>query len=366
MMQIPKTMRAVQGKDYGDIDLMLSVAEHVAVPSLEDLPPKQRKNYLIIKTHAVALAPGDCRVLSGKTRPIQGPPSFPYIPGGDVCGVVVEAPEGSTFAKGDRVAARFIGDGPIGALGDYAMISCEVCDKVPQNVSSLDAAVLASATPAICLADRIQEGERVLILGAGGGVGSHLVQFIKGKAAFIAGVSRNPQRLLEEPMLYDEAVDYNQEDPFSKQSWKDSPFDVVVDLAGGGWPRLIQDRKQRVPSIVKPASQGGRYLTTTPDEAIFEIHSMLAANSIFMLPWLRRAISTRTLARRRLPKYTFAMILPKERQVITRTLEAAAKGTIQAVYEGPFDFTTEEVRSAFRLQETRHVKGKVVIGVSDE
>ena len=102
-LQLPKSMKATQGKDYGDIDEMLSV-EEVAVPHLDDdfqpvekLHPliqsairKDRKTHMILKTLAVALAPGDCRVLSGKTRRFQGPPSFPYIPGGDCCGIVVD------------------------------------------------------------------------------------------------------------------------------------------------------------------------------------------------------------------------------------------------------------------------------------
>lgn len=51
-----KTMKAAQGKDYGDIDEMISVEDGVNYPSLKDLPKKKRKNYMVVKTHAVALA----------------------------------------------------------------------------------------------------------------------------------------------------------------------------------------------------------------------------------------------------------------------------------------------------------------------
>ena len=74
-------MKAAQGKELGDIDEMLTV-EDISIPNLDDLPPKKRKKCIIVQTQAVALACGDCRVLSGKTRKFQGPPSFPYIPGG--------------------------------------------------------------------------------------------------------------------------------------------------------------------------------------------------------------------------------------------------------------------------------------------
>lgn len=85
-METQKLMRAVQAKDYGDIDEVLSVEDTVKYPSLADLPDKKRKDFMIIKTHAVALACGDCRTLSGLTKEFQGPPSFPYVPGGDCSG----------------------------------------------------------------------------------------------------------------------------------------------------------------------------------------------------------------------------------------------------------------------------------------
>lgn len=126
------TMKAAQGKELGDIDAMLTVEDNVAIPDLNDLTPKQRRNKMIIQTKAVALACGDCRVLSGKTRKFQGPPSFPYIPGGDCSGIVWQIPPEASedpdypFKVGDRVAARF-SEGPRGALAEYAVIDITVC-----------------------------------------------------------------------------------------------------------------------------------------------------------------------------------------------------------------------------------------------
>jgi NADPH:quinone reductase-like Zn-dependent oxidoreductase len=144
---IPKTMKAVQGKDFGEIEAMLSVEKDVPVPRLADLAAKERATSMLIRTHAVALAPGDIRVLSGRTREMQGPPSFPYIPGGDCCGTVVELPMNAKdlpFSIGDRVAARFV-DGPRGALGEYAIVSTRVADLVPESLASEEAAALVSA-----------------------------------------------------------------------------------------------------------------------------------------------------------------------------------------------------------------------------
>merc|ERR1719232_1399980 len=146
-------------------------------------------------------------------------------------------------------------------------------------------------------------------------MGSHLCQTIRtkgggGKNFFIVGVSQTPERLLADPLLYDQAIDYTKENPFAIQEFKDNPFDVVVDLAGvGSWLHLNDDYKKGIKSIVKPASLGGRFLTTTPDKAIFKASSLL---NLFLFVPIWRAVKSRLWARSRLPKYTFAMSLEEE------------------------------------------------------
>jgi len=313
------------------------------------------------------------RVLSGKTRKFQGPPSFPYIPGGDCSGIVWQIPPGAAedpsypFKVGDRVAARF-SEGPRGALAEYAMIDITVCEKIPENLSFEEGAVLASVSPATVLAERITSGERVLIMGAGGGVGSHTCQVMREQGAkYLVGSSLAPDRLLEGPLKYDEAINYSVEDPFSIKKFEAEPFDVVVDLAGGSWLRLMEDSNNNVRSIVKPASMGGRYLTLTPDEAIFEAKSLMGILKPFLFIPLWRAIKSRLWGRRSMPKYSFAHSLKFERTHLTHTMNLAQEGKLKACIDsrGPFPFTTDGVRKAFRLQETRHVKGKVVITLED-
>lgn len=365
------TMKAAQGIELGDIDAMLTVEENVPMPDLKDLPAKQRREKMIIQTKAVALACGDCRVLSGKTRKFQGPPSFPYIPGGDCSGIVWQIPPEAVedphypFKVGDRVAARF-SEGPRGALAEYATIDIAVCEKIPENISFEEGAILASVSPATVLAERIQEGERVLIMGGGGGVGSHTCQVMRKQgASLLVGSSLKTDRLLQDPLKYDEAIDYSQTDPFAIQKYKDEPFDVVVDLAGGSWLRLMQDHNSKVKSIVKPASQGGRYLTLTPDEALFEASSLMGILKPFLFIPMWRALKSRLWGRGSMPRYSFAHILEFDRMHLTRTMNMAQDGTLKASMDarGPFPFTTEGVRKAFRLQETRHVDGKVVVQV---
>lgn len=354
-------MKAIQASDYGSA-LKLFLCEDVPKPL--EVP----KNKVLIQTEAVALAPGDVRTLSGRTRELQGPPSFPYIPGGDSCGVVVDM--GACPAKdvgfdvGDRVAARFDGF-PRGALGEFALVSTAMCGVVPEEVSSVDAVALASsATVALSLSKRIRDNERVLVLGAGGGVGSHLCQLLRLRNIHVAGVSRERERLLKEPILCNEAVDYTEQDPLTFQPWKDVPFDVIIDLASGSWTRLLELHKKSEQLIVKPASEGGRFLTTSLDEGWYDLHSIWAALTKYLFVPLWRASYSRSFwIRKRLPAFTFAMSLDNDVSIMNETLQLAKDKKLTACVDnrGPFSFTTTGAREAFQLQESRHIRGKVVI-----
>lgn len=79
-------MRAALCSNYGVVDQVLSVVPDAPRPVFEPAG-KAARGHALVQVLATALAPGDVRVLSGRTREIQGPPSVPYIPGGaDLCG----------------------------------------------------------------------------------------------------------------------------------------------------------------------------------------------------------------------------------------------------------------------------------------
>jgi len=168
------------------------------------------------------------------------------------------------------------------------------------------------------------------------------------------------------PLSCDRAVDYTKEDAWvSIKEFSEEPFDVVIDLAGGCWQRVLEG-STGAKSIVKPAKDGGRFLTLTPDSPIFEAHSIWSILKIFLFPALWRAFYTRIWSRKKLPTYSFVVGLPSGKEFMTRVLTQASEGKLVPCIDpdGSFEFTTEGVRDAFRLQESRHVRGKVVIQVS--
>merc|ERR1711965_89603 len=203
-------------------------------------------------------------------------------------------------------------------------------------------------------------------IGAGGGVGSHLCQCLREKGvSFLAGVSSDTDRLLGKPILCDAAVDYTKEDVWTKKEFLKEPFDVVIDLASGQWPKILKHSKQKE-TIFKSASKGGRFLTVTMDEPYYNLLSVWDAFKVMLFPLLGRGIKSRTYRRWSLPKFSFVMGLPGEREVITKVLKNAQEKKLQTCIDDVYEFNTKGVQNAFLVQESHHTKGKLVIKISDQ
>lgn len=171
---VPKeTMRCILASAHGnDIDSLLYMGESYPKPT--------RKNgEVLIKVHACALAPGDVRVLAGHCDYFQEPPKgFPYIPGGDVSGIVVEADGNSRFKEGDAVMAMFELPRPLSGLAEYISVKEKLVAMAPKSVPLAEASTLPSSGMSAMLAAKkfVKPGDRVMVLGGCGGVGTFFVQ----------------------------------------------------------------------------------------------------------------------------------------------------------------------------------------------
>jgi NADPH:quinone reductase-like Zn-dependent oxidoreductase len=113
-----ETMKSVVIAAHGtDVDKLLSITNQRPKPLLRN------KGELLVQVHACALAPGDVRVLKGDCDFFQSPGEFPYIPGGDLAGVVAEADEDSRFHQGDQVMCMFELPRPLHGLSEYALVN---------------------------------------------------------------------------------------------------------------------------------------------------------------------------------------------------------------------------------------------------
>lgn len=146
-----------------------------------------------IRVEAVGLGFVDALVMRGL---YQAKPPLPFVPGGEIVGVIEEVGEGvDGFIPGQRIAAWQFG----GGLADYVVVNGEDAVAVPEGIrSSAAAAILLDYLTAYYgLFDRggLKPGEVILVTGASGGVGSAAVQLASTTGCQVAALASGPKKL---------------------------------------------------------------------------------------------------------------------------------------------------------------------------
>lgn len=153
-----------------------------------------------IEVLAAGVNPADVKVRSGARR--RGfPVSFPMAMGREACGIVLELGPGvpEWIVVGDRVfGSCYPGTG---AIGQQALLAAPSTARVPEGLDPLRAACIPVAVGTAY--DAVSElecgtGDTVLVLGAGGGVGVHAIQFARRAGARVIGVAGAGKRDLVE------------------------------------------------------------------------------------------------------------------------------------------------------------------------
>src|ERR1700761_9278971 len=206
-------MKAVVYRCYGAPEVL----------KLEQIPqPPQADKRMLVKVHAASVNPLDWHYMRGEPYVMRagagmGTPDDIHM-GVDFAGTVVSVGKDVTrFKPGDAV---FGGKG--GAFGEYVSVSesGSVAMK-PDNMTFEQAAAvpIAAVTALQALRDKgkLRAGQRVLVNGASGGVGTYAVQIAKAYGAEVTGVCSTKNLSLVKSIGADQVVDYTQED-FTKGS----------------------------------------------------------------------------------------------------------------------------------------------------
>ncbi|MBW8749868.1 MAG: NAD(P)-dependent alcohol dehydrogenase [Propionibacteriales bacterium] len=242
-------MRAVVHHSFGSSDVLR--IEQVARPDIAD-------HEVLVRVHSAGLDRGVWHVMTGTPylgRLVFGlrRPRNPVL-GRDLAGTVTAVGARTTrFAVGDEV----FGTGS-GSFAQYAAAREDKLALKPAALGFAEAAVVpVSATTALqaLRTGRVEAGQRVLVIGASGGVGSYAVQLAKAFGAEVTGVASTAKLDLVRALGADHVVDYTQSD-FSDGG----PYDLVIDIAGN--PSLSRLRRALTPTgtaVITGGEEGGSF-----------------------------------------------------------------------------------------------------------
>jgi len=370
-------MKAAIATGIEDIEQYIHVQDDWPQPTLANaLDGKTGRQikpaeWMIVKVLACALAPGDCRLFKGRTDIIQLPKSGrPYVIGSDGSGIVTEvALEETYFQVGDRIIARFDEPQPHGMCAEYACVKTSLSEKCPKSILATDACTLpASAAAARLIVEQhIHENDRVLVLGASGGVGTFLCQYIKNKqqqgnttTGFLAATTT--QKELATSLGVDRVIDYRSEKWWALETeFQGTPFDVVVDLVNGtNW-------QQGACSGTKVLKRKALYLQLqTGVETEIDMRLGYIGIVPFVMQFVFRTMYSKLHPS--CPRYVSPQGLDLKSRDLKVILEDIAQKRIRVVLDpaGPFQFDTKGVREAMALQQSIHAHGKVVIEIIKE
>jgi NADPH2:quinone reductase len=201
---------------------------------VDDVPePQPGSGEVLIDVKAAGVNFPDILITQGK---YQFKPPPPFVPGGEVAGVVRAIGAGVTgFSPGDRVAATMM----FGAFAERVTAPAAAVARLPDAVSfELGASVLLTyATTIHALVDRaaLRPGETLLVLGASGGVGTAAIEIGKRLGAKVIAAAKG-----EEKLAYcrehgaDATIDYTREDLKERaKALSGGGVDVIYDPVGG-------------------------------------------------------------------------------------------------------------------------------------
>ncbi|HSF75807.1 MAG TPA: NAD(P)-dependent alcohol dehydrogenase, partial [Microcoleus sp.] len=193
--------------------------------------PIAKSNELLVRVRASSVNPVDWKIRQGHLQLLTGY-NFPRIVGSDISGVVVEVGrEVTQFQPGDEVYT-FLNPINGGACAEYAVVPESDAAIKPKNITHTEAAAvpIAGLTALQSLRDlgQIKAGNKVLINGASGGVGTFAVQVAKAMNAEVTGVCSAKNIEFVKSLGADFVLDYAEID-FTQQSDK---YDIILDAVG--------------------------------------------------------------------------------------------------------------------------------------
>jgi NADPH:quinone reductase-like Zn-dependent oxidoreductase len=249
----PTTMRAVTHATYGGPETLATARVEVPTPGASQV---------LVAVTAAGIDRGVWHLVTGRPYLVRlagsgvRAPKQP-IPGLDLAGRVVAVGSDVTrFRPGDRVFG--IGSG---AYAEYALAEQDKLSHTPDTITDEQAAVAAisggPALQAVTDIGRVRHGQRVLVIGASGGVGSYAVQLAVAHGATVTGVSSAAKADLVRQLGAEHVVAYDRDELDAEGV----AYDLVVSTGGLAPVRVLRRLLTPTGTLVIVGAEGGGAIT---------------------------------------------------------------------------------------------------------
>ena len=292
--------------------------------------PKVKDGFLLVRIRAAGVNAFDYELVTGAVKEWM-PLTFPYIPGMDGAGEVIDVGSGVTdWRKGDRIAGLFSG----GTFAQYALIAASEKNlaRLPDSLdfgraaaipeSGLTARTMLRAGPA-------REGQTAFVIGATGGLGLFTTQLVKAAGARVIATGKPGDFDYFRQLGVDEMVDYTSGDTIArvKERYPDG-VDIVFDVINRG-EALLRDAE-----ILRP---GGTIISSLegPDQSAFPA-----------------GITVRYIE------------MKGERGDLDDLVQRTAAGALQVEIGATYDLSQAAQAIADLADPAKHIHGKIVVQVA--
>jgi NADPH:quinone reductase-like Zn-dependent oxidoreductase len=324
-------MRAILQSEYGPRPEDVLRVGDLDAPAIED-------DEVLVRVHAASVDRGTWHVMAGLPYPIllagfgfRRPKSS--NPGRSLAGIVdVVGPATAGFAVGDEVFGICAG-----SFAEYARVTTAKLALKPANLTFEQAAAVPisglTALQAVRDHGRVTAGQRVLIIGASGGVGTFAVQIAKSFGAEVTGVCSATKVDMVRSLGADHVIDYTSED-FADGA----PYDVIIDI--GGNARLRRLRGALTPKgtlVIAGGETDGRWLGGSDRQV----------RATLLSPFVGQKLGT--------------FICSENASDLTVLRELIESGAVTAAVDRSYPLG--EVPEAIRYMLDGHAQGKIVITV---
>jgi NADPH:quinone reductase-like Zn-dependent oxidoreductase len=324
------TMQAITQDRYGEAEDVLRL-EEIARPAIGD-------EDVLLRVHAAGVDRGVWHLMTGLPYPVRL-----------ACGI--RAPKtrvrgrevaGRVEATGSAVTALRVGDEVFGiADGSFAQYASARPGKLapkPANLTFAQAAAVPvsalTALQAVRDRGRVQAGQKVLVIGASGGVGTFAVQIAKAAGAEVTGVSSTAKLDLVRSLGADHVIDYARDDITAGGQ----RYDVIIDT-GGNRP-LSQLRRALTPRgtlVIVGSETGGRWLGGSDRQL----------RALMLSPFTSQRLTT--------------LICSENTQDLQALTELIESGQVRPVIDRTYPLS--QIPQAIQYLRDGHAQGKVVVNL---